>query len=134
LKILQPLLLLALLTAAAPSPELHAQRATPNRFAGALEAREQPLLERELPGGYGSDVSVALRPICPSTRRLIAGAGLGVLVGGAVGAMYGAIDHPGLPHLFVGQDMPNIMEWIPAFAAVGGIAGAVVGARTARCG
>jgi hypothetical protein len=133
LKILQPWLVLALLTVAVPSLELHGQHATPDRFAAALEAREQPLLEQQLPRGYGTGVSVALEPICPSTRRLIGGAGLGILVGGAVGAMYGAIDHPGLPHLFVGQDMPNVMEWVPAFALVGGIAGAVLGARTARC-
>jgi len=51
------------------------------------------------------------------------GAGIGFLVGGIFGSLYGTAGHPGLPHI---DDISPEMEHIPSFAIAGAICGAIV--------
>lgn len=64
-----------------------------------------------------------------TTGRLVRLAGLGFLGGAAVGAAYGAADHPGLPHK--GSDLPPVAEYLVEFAIVGALAGGIIAAATA---
>lgn len=69
---------------------------------------------------------------CPGRpRRVLVGAALGLLLGGAIGYVHGSAGHPGLPH--TGADIPDEWEYTPLFALAGGIVGGIIGARTARC-
>lgn len=82
------------------------------RFATAPAARDTSMGGRKL-----------------TTGRLVRFAGLGFLGGAAVGAAYGAADHPGLPHK--GGDLPPVAEYLVEFAIVGALAGGIIAAATA---
>lgn len=69
---------------------------------------------------------------CPNrTQRVVGGVVLGLVLGGGIGYLHGSAGHPGLPH--TGLDFPEELEYTPFFALAGGIAGGLIGVRTARC-
>jgi hypothetical protein len=65
-----------------------------------------------------------------SPRRIALGATLGLLAGTAIGVVYGAAGHPGLPH--IGADVPSELEYTPLFALGGAVVGGIIGARPPR--
>lgn len=56
-----------------------------------------------------------------SDMPTLAGAGLGLLAGGAFGLFYSHIDHPGLPDI----DLPQEIEYVAPFALAGLLVGLI---------
>ena len=61
-----------------------------------------------------------------SDMPTLAGTGLGLAAGIAFGFFYSAIEHPGLPH----ADLPEEVEYVPLFAIAGAVLGTLLAARS----
>jgi hypothetical protein len=140
-----------LLTLMLPGTFLAAQHTTEGPFARAAFTNEQvrpqwasrvrTVSERTVSGSVPQPTLLFPRPLvareraqssCPGrSRRVLAGAGIGLVLGGVIGYVHGSAGHPGLPH--TGADIPEEWEYTPFFALAGGIIGGIIGARTAPC-
>lgn len=102
-------------------------RSRPQALATSLEGRGARIRERS----PLRDLKLARMGECKaSPRRVVLGATLGLLAGTAIGVVYGAAGHPGLPH--IGEDVPSELEYTPLFALGGAVLGGILGGRPPR--
>jgi hypothetical protein len=95
----------------------------PSSITSRPVPRSLPSLPPILPPGERTGMN------CPEqSRRFMAGAAIGLLVGGAVGAVWAER----LPNPGVG-DVPPQIVYVPLFALPSGLLGGVIGARSGRC-